>query len=577
MAEVLLPSSPCVSVSLAEPAEAEAAQPPPPPPPPSASPRRPRRRSDRHNLPADGVLAPNSAAENSPLPLSVGRKRPTPREVTRFGFKKRALPKEAGASSDDGASAAGAPGAPVMLSALVDEVLGDLNEQLPLLRTKLTASRHEFKAQIVELTDLVKQLKAALAAQLKKGKALAEAVAPLQEEMNGRLHALDVEATKQRQLAERGEAEGRALSQRVEERGKRLAEMRDAAAKAADELAATTKAAADEAARADSTEAQLCEVEAGLAAARAELEELRTKSAEAAEAAEAAATAARDAAECAAREAAEAAEAHGTAAREAAGREAELSKERDAEAAAKREHEASLEALRAEKTSLDEAHAALTREHNSLSESAAAQGARLQSAEERLAEKTAMLAQKDADLRDSMSTVASMQNDHTAALAREQARAQALDEEARALRAQLAESVAAHTEAKHEAETTAAELSGVKQELAEDRAALAAATEAKDRLTIESAERGERLTAKTAEVASLEAGLAKSQEALAGASGALRAEEAKSEGFQTRLHELEVEYRSYQEHHGSSNAQQMAAISELQVTVDRLSSQVRLC
>ena len=35
-----------------------------------------------------------------------------------------------------------------------------------------------------------------------------------------------------------------------------------------------------------------------------------------------------------------------------------------------------------------------------------------------------------------------------------------------------------------------------------------------------------------------------------------------------------MEFRSYKEHHGTSNAQQMAAISELKVTVDRLSHQV---
>ncbi|KAL1510831.1 hypothetical protein AB1Y20_007114 [Prymnesium parvum] len=39
-------------------------------------------------------------------------------------------------------------------------------------------------------------------------------------------------------------------------------------------------------------------------------------------------------------------------------------------------------------------------------------------------------------------------------------------------------------------------------------------------------------------------------------------------------HELEVEFHSYKEHHGTSNQQQMEAISDLKLTVDRLSHQV---
>ena len=35
-------------------------------------------------------------------------------------------------------------------------------------------------------------------------------------------------------------------------------------------------------------------------------------------------------------------------------------------------------------------------------------------------------------------------------------------------------------------------------------------------------------------------------------------------------HTLEVEFRAYKEHHSSSNQDQMAAISELKVSVDRL-------
>ena len=46
------------------------------------------------------------------------------------------------------------------------------------------------------------------------------------------------------------------------------------------------------------------------------------------------------------------------------------------------------------------------------------------------------------------------------------------------------------------------------------------------------------------------------------------------EALERAKHEVDVEYKSYKEHHSSSNMEQMSAISDLKLTVDRLSDQV---
>ena len=72
----------------------------------------------------------------------------------------------------------------------------------------------------------------------------------------------------------------------------------------------------------------------------------------------------------------------------------------------------------------------------------------------------------------------------------------------------------------------------------------------------------------------LEGRLNESTEQLASVSATLTAKAEETEKLASEKHEVEVEYKSYQEHHGTSNQQQMAAISELKLTVDRLNQSV---
>ena len=114
----------------------------------------------------------------------------------------------------------------------------------------------------------------------------------------------------------------------------------------------------------------------------------------------------------------------------------------------------------------------------------------------------------------------------------------------------------------------------MRSELSSTSASLAVATEARERLAIETSEQQEALVAKQAACAALEAKLAEASEALAVSTATLEAKRLEAQSLSEQKHVLEVEYRSYQEHHGSTNQQQMEAISELKVTVDRLSHQV---
>jgi len=64
------------------------------------------------------------------------------------------------------------------------------------------------------------------------------------------------------------------------------------------------------------------------------------------------------------------------------------------------------------------------------------------------------------------------------------------------------------------------------------------------------------------------------QEELASLRAVASAKEVECEKFRQERDALQVEFRSYKEHHGTSNQQQMEAITELRLTVDKLSRQV---
>jgi len=82
------------------------------------------------------------------------------------------------------------------------------------------------------------------------------------------------------------------------------------------------------------------------------------------------------------------------------------------------------------------------------------------------------------------------------------------------------------------------------------------------------------LQLRQADIGRLEEQLAEARDALAATRASLEESAAKVETLSDGKRAVEVEYRSYKEHHGTSNAQQMEAITELKLTVDKLSQQV---
>ena len=120
----------------------------------------------------------------------------------------------------------------------------------------------------------------------------------------------------------------------------------------------------------------------------------------------------------------------------------------------------------------------------------------------------------------------------------------------------------------------AKELEGSASLLASATSQLEGSNAERERLAIETAEQKEKLEQKEEELGMIKGQLGEAQSQLTSASATLSSKVEEVEGLSRQKHELEVEYRSYQEHHSSSNEAQMTAISELKVHVERLSDQV---
>ncbi len=149
-----------------------------------------------------------------------------------------------------------------------------------------------------------------------------------------------------------------------------------------------------------------------------------------------------------------------------------------------------------------------------------------------------------------------------------------LDGELQELRGREAKLSSDLQQAAHEVERSAAEIAAAKGRVAELQASLerseAESIAASNKLSVvaEKAERAEK------EAAQLGAALEQTRASLAAAEKEAAQQGAAAEALTQGKHELEVEFRSYKEHHGTSNAQQMEAITDLKLTVDRLSNQV---
>ena len=550
----------------------------------------------------DAMQSPRSASRPSLTERRInenhpGITKPSPKvckpSPNRFGFVERSLSPyrqrlrelmQSANAAEDVASTDDAP-PPVKLLKKVGGDLGDLDAYTHLLKWKCGWDQYHRKEQIDEHKEAVRSLKAALKDLVDRARSVSVTLAPAQEDLSRQMHDLFDEARTQRNAAAKANEDLRVIRKHAMERAQKVEELTKSSAAATVELIEQRANSAGEGKRADVAEAQLRERTAEVEAARKEIEELRaTLATQEAAASEAAAVAKTEAERLSAEGAATQATLD-TVRAEAQRREAELTGSLDAETAKVVDLTAKLQTATSELAQSKEAHEALTKEHATLTESSAATRARLESVEGQLLEKTTTLNQKDDDLRESRRVMERMQQDNGDVIAHERQRSQSLEEEAKALRSKEQEAVAATEGAKAEMERVRAalqaemdrvraELEMSKAELGTTQGTLQQSTTAREKLAIDIAEKSDALAAKQTECSQLQARLGDSQEQLAAVGATLEAKTKEAESIERAKHELDVEFRCYQEHHSSSNQQQMTAISELKLTVDRLSQQV---
>lgn len=112
------------------------------------------------------------------------------------------------------------------LVSVIEGAMGDPTALRNLLRTKLTASRFDYKGRIQELADFAEDLKTALAQQTVCMKEALDAVAPLQESVNARLSVAAAELAAQRASAQHLAAEAAAAKQKGEVHEKQVEGLR---------------------------------------------------------------------------------------------------------------------------------------------------------------------------------------------------------------------------------------------------------------------------------------------------------------------------------------------------------------
>lgn len=146
----------------------------------------------------------------------------------RFGFTLRTLP--AVCTKGEVANTPNFDIAQFDVTHHIDECLGDLDSVNSLLKTKTVKRQLDFvqaKAKVVELTDLVTQLKAALAELVKRARSLTPTLVEAQKEVNCWLRSQgEALGVADREL-ERMRAELSGWQQRADERARKLNELRD--------------------------------------------------------------------------------------------------------------------------------------------------------------------------------------------------------------------------------------------------------------------------------------------------------------------------------------------------------------
>jgi len=144
-------------------------------------------------------------------PLTVGRSRSVPNldkaalDASAVSVQEESPPVIDVTAAVSAATARLAKGA-LEMQPVLDEILGDPEAVRPLLRAKLATTKFDYKNNAAKLTEHVKSLRSAIGKQMLQRKALAEAVAAIQEATTTRFQAKDAELEAQR-AAQQADAE----------------------------------------------------------------------------------------------------------------------------------------------------------------------------------------------------------------------------------------------------------------------------------------------------------------------------------------------------------------------------------
>mmetsp|Transcript_66798 Transcript_66798/g.186386 ORF Transcript_66798/g.186386 Transcript_66798/m.186386 type:complete len:1491 (+) Transcript_66798:106-4578(+) len=246
-------------------------------------------------------------------------------------------------------------------------------------------------------------------------------------------------------------------------------------------------------------------------------------------------------------------------------------------------HEAESKALH---DRIDDASGALERkcaEVKSLQDSLGAKEAALEQRDSEVQElrsqlfaREAVIRQKDDEVREHFHSIKQMHHDNNEQLQCERSRAQRLEAELRALQLD-------HDTLKEGARDSAKELEAMRGELAackrlgsELQGALQHAEAERDQVANAAAESQTALHDREEAFKAATAALHDARDELAVVQAKFKAEEERAGMLAQEKTELGVEFRSYKEHHGTGNQQQMQAIADLKVTVDKLSHEVQV-
>eukprot|EP00931_Biecheleriopsis_adriatica_P028678 TRINITY_DN17095_c0_g1_i1.p1 TRINITY_DN17095_c0_g1~~TRINITY_DN17095_c0_g1_i1.p1 ORF type:complete len:1279 (-),score=367.86 TRINITY_DN17095_c0_g1_i1:352-4188(-) len=188
-----------------------------------------------------------------------------------------------------------------------------------------------------------------------------------------------------------------------------------------------------------------------------------------------------------------------------------------------------------------------------------------------IAEKDELLKNKDASLRDSLQSMQLLQSSGNEQLQLERQRVARLEAEVSSLRASEDELRNDSAGSLRQVDRLQSELSTLRQQVADLRSL-------QQRLEAEKEQQAEKACERQAvlqeENTQLRVKLGALQEELSGTKTLAEAKSQNCDRLTQERDALEVEFRSYKEHHGSSNQQQMEAITELKLTVDKLGKQV---